>query len=109
MRLWLDDIRMPPDASWHWVKTSAEALAALTSDVTELSLDHDLGGDDTAIRVANAIERKAREGLLNRIVWHVHSANPVGAARLRAAMQGAERQWALWELTRSGQHMGEYW
>lgn len=49
-KLWLDDVRRPPDASWTWVKSVAEAEAALVSNDTangkfvEWSLDHDLGG-----------------------------------------------------------------
>ncbi|MCZ4653834.1 hypothetical protein O4157_20745 [Gordonia amicalis] len=44
MKLWVDDLRTPPDG-WAWAKTSAEAIGMLTDHaVTEPSLDHDLGG-----------------------------------------------------------------
>ena len=26
MKLWVDDIRRPPDASWAWARTNAEAI-----------------------------------------------------------------------------------
>ena len=48
VKLWIDDddwsgTRNPP-AGWTWAKTSAEALAVLTSEtVVEVSFDHDLG------------------------------------------------------------------
>lgn len=29
MRIWVDDIRTPPDDSWTWHKTSYETLMAL--------------------------------------------------------------------------------
>src|SRR5439155_2676500 len=46
MKVWLDDRRSPyPDPdSWTWVRTPAEAIELLkTGEVTEISLDHDLG------------------------------------------------------------------
>ncbi len=47
MKLWVDDLRTPPDG-WAWAKTSAEAIGMLTDHaVTEPSLDHDLGGPTT--------------------------------------------------------------
>jgi hypothetical protein len=93
MRLWIDDLRPPPDHWWHWAKTSAEALEVLGCDVCEISFDHDLGGDDTAMPVAREIERLAFEGQIHGMTWHVHSANPVGRANLEAAMRSAERFW----------------
>ena len=48
MKLWVDDLRPPPDDSWWWAKTSKRAIAFLYYPlVTEMSLDHDLGADDT--------------------------------------------------------------
>ncbi|KXP08710.1 cyclic-phosphate processing receiver domain-containing protein [Tsukamurella pseudospumae] len=50
MKLFVDDIRDPPDATWIVTRTSAEALAVLQSGAQddELSLDHDVGGEDTS-------------------------------------------------------------
>lgn len=83
MKIWVDDVRPAPEG-WEWAKTSAEAidlLVLLTSPgmlwcpFENMSLDHDLGGDDTARRI---------------VLWccendfwpvekvTVHSANPVG-------------------------------
>ena len=75
MKLWVDDLRNPP-GGWAWAKTSQEAIDYLNqSIVTEMSLDHDLGGDDTSRRVVLAM----CEGTVE---WpddvRVHSANPVG-------------------------------
>jgi len=46
MRLWLDDVRPPPDG-WKWARTNAEAKTWLqrggATPVEECSLDHDLG------------------------------------------------------------------
>lgn len=51
MKLWVDDLRPPPDDTWVWSKTSQNAIDTLMlaglGEITEISLDHDLGGDDT--------------------------------------------------------------
>lgn len=96
MRLWIDDVRTPPDATWTWVKTSADALLHLkhfAGEIAEISFDHDLGGDDTAMVVAQEIESRAYHNRIDPIRWHVHSANPVGRKNLEAAMTSAERFW----------------
>jgi hypothetical protein len=44
MRIWLDDLREPPDEGWVWVKTIEEATNLLANgQVESLSLDNDLG------------------------------------------------------------------
>ena len=77
MRLWVDDLRDPPDATWSWAKTSAAAIDMLkvaAGDVSEMSLDHDLGGDDTT--------RPVVLWMCENDTWparvSVHTANPVG-------------------------------
>ena len=46
MKLWHDNERCPPDESWTWVRTNAQAIAYLRAhEVAEISLDHDLGVD----------------------------------------------------------------
>jgi hypothetical protein len=43
-KLWLDDIRQPPNNSWHWAKTVEEAIEyAQENEIDYMSLDHDLG------------------------------------------------------------------
>lgn len=44
MKLWHDDCRRPPEG-WVWARTNKDAKVWLcTGMVTEISLDHDLGG-----------------------------------------------------------------
>ncbi len=94
MRVWIDDLRPPPDATWTWVKTSADALELLCDEkVEELSFDHDLGGDDTSMPVAKWIEEQAFEGKMKPPQWAIHSANPVGRQNLEAALVSADRRW----------------
>lgn len=75
-RLWVDDLRPAPDG-WLWAKTSAEAIQLLNGmnhKIGEVSLDHDLGGDDTT--------RPVVLWFIENEVWpktvRVHTANPVG-------------------------------
>ena len=100
MKLWIDDLREPPDDSWAWVKSSGQARGAMVlcakmrTPVTEISFDHDLGDDDTAMPVARMLEEGAHEGTLPPIKWHIHSANPVGRMNLKAALESADRYWS---------------
>lgn len=76
MKLWVDDLRRPPGADWHWVVSSAEAICHLSHwDVEEMSLDHDLGGEETSRPIVLWLcENETR---WPRVV-RVHTANPVG-------------------------------
>jgi len=53
-KLFIDDVRKPPDTSWHVSRTNTEAIAALRAPVgwTVISIDHDIvapGAQDGAI------------------------------------------------------------
>ncbi len=75
MKLWVDDLRPPPGNEWWWAKTSKRAISWLYyPGVTEMSLDHDLGGDDTTRPVVLFM---CEHGVWPQEV-RVHSANPVG-------------------------------
>lgn len=80
-RLWIDDLRPAPEG-WLWVKTSAEAIHALSiMNIEEVSFDHDLGGDDTTRKVVLWLcEEKFAHGrdYLFPPICRVHTANPVG-------------------------------
>ena len=44
MKLWLDDVRPPPDETWLWARTVDEAKrSSPQTELSEQSLDHDLG------------------------------------------------------------------
>jgi hypothetical protein len=76
MKLWVDDLRTPPDDTWTWAKTSTHAIHLLAPrrQVTIMSLDHDLGGDDTARAIVLFLCEHG--GWPNEV--RVHTANPVG-------------------------------
>jgi hypothetical protein len=89
MKLWIDDLRTPPDESWRWAKNSYEALGILraeysalvglasiqTDELTAVSFDHDLGGEDTSRPVMLWM---AEYGFWPKTVY-VHTMNVVGA------------------------------
>lgn len=93
VKLWIDDVRPPPDDSWVWSKSSEHALAVFrVSEVSHVAFDFDLGETDTAERVAVLLEDMARTSP-SFPSWSIHSANPVGAARLKMILERAERVW----------------
>ena len=96
IRLWLDDLRPAPEG-WVHVRTAVEAIAVLTAGgVVEVSVDHDLGREEagSGYEVACWIEEAAANGSLGVVKWAIHSANPVGRAKMAAALESAGRLWA---------------
>ena len=87
IRLFVDDIRNPEDLGlrgWTVARTSDDAIRILRNgSVESLSLDHDLGGEDTGYRVACWLEE---HGVWPRLGVLCHSANPVGKARIQAVI-----------------------
>jgi hypothetical protein len=96
LRVWLDDQRpMPTDYDRH-VTTAPEAIALLaTGQVASISLDHDLGPPEagTGYDVACWMEQAAHEGIIPAVQWRLHTDNPVGRERMRAAFLNADRFW----------------
>lgn len=92
IKLWVDDIREPPDDTWDWVTTSEAAIALLRIISGSgmlwiprevISFDHDLGGDDTSRPVVLwMIENNVRFD-----DYRVHSANPVGVEWLTGMIE----------------------
>jgi len=102
MKIYLDDLRPIPDDSWTLLQTASEVIAALQSfkqEITELSLDHDLGFEHYAGNLT--IEEAGYSGTgYDIVLWmerqvfelgnfecvpkiiRVHSANPVGKAKM---------------------------
>ena len=77
MKIYLDDEREAPPG-WHLVKTVDEAITLLKrGDVTEISLDHDLGDDSagTGYDVILWIEKAVVEKEFIPPKIYVHTAN----------------------------------
>jgi hypothetical protein len=92
IRLFLDDLRNPPDdgGSWLVARTNEEAMWFCEGGAPDfVSLDHDLGGDDRAIDFVKwLIEQDLDQPGFIPIDfgYTIHSANPIGAANMRALL-----------------------
>lgn len=107
-KLFLDDLRAPPDGSWVVARTVQAAYEYLLDYGLpfEMSLDHDLGERSEAdapvyldMIIARFLdEREPMADALN-IKVSVHSANPVGRANL-------EGKWASFvAFVRNNDHL----
>lgn len=91
--LFLDDERDPPDdgRSWTVVRTVAEAVAAVMAKglPRHISFDHDLGEGGSGHDFAKwLVGHCLDEDLTPDFDFYVHSQNPVGAANIRALLDG---------------------
>jgi hypothetical protein len=85
IKLWVDDLRMPPDGTWEHAETSDEAIITLASgEVTEMSLDHDLGGEYTTRPIVIWLCYHPEHW---PAIVRVHSMNPVGRDYLLAMIR----------------------
>ena len=95
MKLWVDDIRLPPDG-WVWAKNYDQAIDLLkTNEVSNLSLDHDLGDENekTGYDIMRWIEEKAffdADWSLPRIKFH--TSNPAGRRNMNACLLAIKRR-----------------
>jgi len=95
-KLFIDDERNPP-ISWcdepvKICRSSSEAISCISMHGIPdfISFDHDLGGEDTAIKVINWLENSCIEHNLRfseSFEFYVHSQNPVGAENIQYRMQ----------------------
>jgi len=94
MKVYLDDER-PAPAGWMQVRWPEEVICLLqTGQVTDVSLDHDLGDDQrgTGYDVIRWIEDQVAFHDFTPPCLSVHSANPSARVRME---QGIERIWVL--------------
>lgn len=90
-KLWVDDERSAPDETWLVAKTSKEANSFLYLILSgcaegedrfeEISLDHDLGGDDNGFIV---LDRMIELGFWPDVLT-IHTANPPARKRMLSA------------------------
>lgn len=92
MKIWVDDIRPAPESFDWWVKTSKDFIEGMEiikyvvgdgSGIELVSLDHDLGGDDTT----RPIVLWFCENDFWPVKTVVHSANPVGVEWLEGMIE----------------------
>lgn len=94
-KLFIDDERDPP-ISWfdepvRVCRSSKEAIRCLVEyGIPDfISFDHDLGGDDTSMKVLEWFENECIEYGLRfskNFEFYVHSQNPVGARNINHKM-----------------------
>jgi len=91
MKIWLDDIREPPDDGWLWATTVRVVKMLKLEAMEEISLDHDLGENQpTGYDLIKWLEQKViTEGYSSPKI-RVHSANPVGRKNIEAAVKRIE-------------------
>ncbi|WP_028536198.1 cyclic-phosphate processing receiver domain-containing protein [Paludibacterium yongneupense] len=93
MKVFLDDERVTPAG---WVRTfwPEEVIALLkTGQVTELSLDHDLGDDErgTGYTVLLWLEEQVVVHGMRPPLMRVHSANSSARLKMEAAIEAINR------------------
>jgi len=99
IHIYLDDIRNPPSGDWTVVRSSEEAYSLISNACSRgqkmiVSLDHDLGeNNSTGYDLLNWLERDIAkdEDFRPKIMFYIHSANPVGCDNMRRAIQSIER------------------
>ena len=95
--LFLDDLRFPAKLTPHVAiaRSSDEAIAVATrlGMPAHVDYDHDLGGDDTAMRFVNwLVDRVVDRGAtVGDMTWAVHSSNPVGRDNIDGLMRNITR------------------
>jgi hypothetical protein len=97
MKVYLDDLRTPPDG-WILVRWPEDAIKLLkTGEVTDISLDHDLGDDDhnhgkgTGYHVLLWIEEEVALKGFKAPRMIVHSANGPARERMNRAIEAIVR------------------
>lgn len=94
MKIFLDDMRKPPDETWAVCRTAREAIHLLTAGHAEIiSLDHDLGdGVLTGYDVCKWIESQVYfDDSYTPPEMKIHSGNPVGRKNMKAAIDSIKR------------------
>ena len=93
MKVYLDDERQTPEG-WTRTHTVAETIELLeTGEVTELSLDNDLGENQLeGFRVLDWLEEQVYLHQTIQIpITTIHSANPVRVAHMQQTIRSIER------------------
>lgn len=94
MKLYVDDIRIAPEG-WVQAWNAAQAIKMLSSgEVTELSLDHDLGdpGQATGYDIMLWIEFGVEVNDFILPIINFHTANPAGRDNMQRCLDSIIRR-----------------
>jgi len=94
MKIWLDDIRLPPKG-WIHFKTIESLIPFVDENleiIEKISLDHDLGLNiGTGYDFLNWLEQKVFvENIKKLPKIKIHSMNPVGKANMERVLQSLQ-------------------
>lgn len=96
LKIWLDDER-PAPFGWIPTRWPSEAILFLQSfNVSEISLDHDLGDDErgTGYDVLLWLEEQVFTNPTYKLPKiKIHTANPSASKRMRQALSAIERRY----------------
>ncbi len=98
MRMYIDDIREPKNDYDFVARTSESAIYIMKKEgcPTFISFDHDLGGEDTAMKVVKWMVEKDLDCngnfIPSKFNFNVHSANPVGKANIEGYLKAYFKQ-----------------
>lgn len=90
--LYIDDIRSPKGTFDKITRTSAETIQCMKINgcPTYISFDHDLGGEDTAMKIINWMIDYDLDnpGFIPKgFEYNIHSANPVGKENIDSLLK----------------------
>lgn len=98
-KLWIDDIRAAPDATWDVAKNYWEAIDLLrVKDYVTVSFDHDIASfaqdrEFTGYDILCKIEEAQVFGAKVPVDLYVHSANPIGRGRMQIVIDKIYQNW----------------
>lgn len=91
MKVFLDDVRSAPKG-WRIVRQPMDAIKLLkTNKVTEISLDHDLGGELTGYDVLTWIEGRVFLYGFKAPVIYIHTSNPSARMKMSLAVEKIQK------------------
>lgn len=91
VKVYLDDERQEPDG-WIRTFTPAATIKILENcEVTDLSLDHDLGTNDTGYDVLLWLEEQLHLGNVTLPNIIIHTANPSARVKMELAVKSMQR------------------
>lgn len=104
MKLYIDDIRTPPNDTWNICRNVGAAIRALDmfyKEVTDINLDHDISHQVVVGKMSRpypceeTFESVARYiAMLHKLdpEWNpsiiIHTSNPVGAEAMKSVLKG---------------------
>lgn len=106
MKIFVDDVREPPDRSWivfRCMYTAFKFWNSHRSEITEISLDHDMGTNpDTYVEYTNgyhfltlmeltAYRQREINSPISIPLIHIHSANPQGRLNMEKCLKSIKR------------------